>query len=138
MKHLLLILPLLMLTACVDQETADAKMVKGCEAGISALLEGDTLAGVKGHKAETKDFQGEGNHRFVTIDVIEKDGWMEFDKSYTCVFLEEWGAMRSSHKALLIQLKVNDRIYGKDNGVITGDWDDFLGLTRVVDKAMGQ
>lgn len=52
--------------------------------------------------------------------------------------MQQWGAFKSTHEALLVQVKIDDEVYGKKDGVITGDFDDFLKLTRVVDAAMGQ
>ena len=67
-----------------------------------------------------------------------KDGWVELDKSYTCLFMQQWGLMNSSHQALLVQVIIDEEIYGNKDGKIEGDFNDFLELTRVVDAAMGQ
>lgn len=125
------------LTACVDQNTADTKMTKGCVAAINALQE-KQIQTVKNQKAETRDFQGEGNHRHLTLTVEEKDGWLELENTYKCVFLEERGPFNATHRAIIMQIAMDGKTFGKDNGVITGDWDDFVEISRVVDVAMGQ
>lgn len=139
LKPFLFLLPVILLSACVDQATADEKMAKGCVAGINALLDGGKkVTDVTSKTATTEDFQGEGAHRRITLKVVEKDGWLELENTYSCVFLEQWGMFKADHKAMLVQLKVNDETYGKQDGKIVGDWDDFLALTRVVDSSMGQ
>lgn len=135
---LLALVPVLMLNACVDQATADEKMAKGCVAAVNALLDDSKVIDVSETLSVTEDFQGEGLHRRITMTVVEKDGWLELENKYSCVFLEQWGPLRMSHGAILVQVDVNGDIYGKNNGSIVGDWDDFLAITRVVDAAMGQ
>lgn len=137
-KYFTLIIPVLFLSACVEQSVADEKMARGCSAGINSLLQGRQIINVKKTTPVTEDFQGEGLHRRITLDVLEKDGWMELDKQYSCVFLEEWGFFRSSHRALLMQVNIDGQIYGKNDGKIVGDWDDFLAISRTVDAAMAQ
>lgn len=137
--HMLLaIAPLFLLTGCVDQATADEKMAKGCVAAVNALLKDSKVIDVNKTTNVTEDFQGEGLHRRITMNVVEKDGWLEIENQYSCVFLEQWGFLRADHKAMLVQVDINGEIYGKNNGSIVGDWDDFLAITRVVDAAMGQ
>ena len=135
---LVLIFPLFILSGCIEQSVVDEKMARGCMAGVDALTKGREIIEVKKTTPTSENFQGEGLHRRVTIDVLEKDGWLEVDKQYSCVFLEEWGMFRSTHRALLMQIDIEGTIYGKNNGNIVGDWDDFLKLTRVVDAAMAQ
>ncbi|MEM6780644.1 MAG: hypothetical protein AAF569_02150 [Pseudomonadota bacterium] len=137
-KFAFLSLPIVLLGACVDQTTVDEKMAKGCVAGVNALLNDTQVIDVSGKTAVTEDFQGEGLHRRITMKVIEKDGWLELENEYSCVFLEQWGPFRADHKAMIMQVKINDDVYGKQDGKIVGDWDDFVALSRVVDAAMGQ
>lgn len=133
-----LFLAVLLLSGCIDQVTADEKMAKGCVAAVNALLKDSKVIDVSDTTNTTEDFQGEGLHRRITMKVVEKDGWLELENQYSCVFLEQWGFMRTTHGALLVQVKINDKVYGKNDGKIVGDWDDFLALTRVVDAAMAQ
>lgn len=139
MRLLFICLLSLSLTACVDQNTADIKMAKGCRAGVDALLkkDGREISEVKAERYADEQTEG-GLHRRITIEAIEKDGWLELDKKYTCLFAQEWGLFKSSHHALLVQIEIDDQLYGKKDGVILGELQDFLDLTRTVGTAMGQ
>ena len=128
----------LALTGCVSQDQADAKMAKGCAAGVGALLtEPKEIIVVKTENFSNEE-TSEGLHRRVTLEATEKDGWVEMDKSYTCLFAQEWGFFKSSHRALLVQVKIGEEIYGKRDGEILGGFEDFLKLTETVDGAMAQ
>ena len=139
MRYLSLILLSLLLTGCVNQNQADVKMAKGCAAGVNSLLEesGKIISEIKVQRYADEQAEG-GLHRRIILEGIEKDGWLELDKSYSCLFMQEWGLFKNSHHALLVQVKIEDQIYGKKDGTILGSFDDFLNLTRVVDAAMGQ
>ena len=136
-RFALLTLSTLALTGCVTQEQADAKMAKGCEAGVNALIAPKEIASVKSTNYSTET-TNEGPHRRVTLSVVEKDGWLELDKEYSCLFAQDWGMFKSSHKALLVQTDIDGSVYGKVDGIITGSLDDFMKLTATVDQAMGQ
>ena len=139
MRIFLIALLSLSLTACISQDQADTKMAKGCTAGINALIkdQGKEIMEIKTQNFSQEQAEG-GLHRRVTIGAIEKEGWLELDKEYSCLFMQQWGFFKSSHSALLVQVKIEDDLYGKKDGTIMGDFDDFLELTRVVDAAMGQ
>lgn len=125
------------LSACVTQDQADVKMVKGCAAGVGSLIAPREIQEIKAQRYANEQVEG-GLHRRITLEAIERDGWVELDKEYSCLFMQQWGLFKSSHEALLVQVKFDDKIVGKKDGVLTGDFDDFLALTRVVDAAMGQ
>lgn len=139
MRIALIILFSLSLSACVNQDQVDVKMAKGCAAGVNALIKdtGREISEIKTQRYANEQAEG-GLHRRVTIEGIEKDGWLELDKSYSCLFEQHWGFFKSSHQAILVQVKIEDELYGKKDGSILGSFDDFLKLTRVVDSAMGQ
>lgn len=136
-KFALLTLSTLALTGCVTQEQADEKMAKGCEAGVNALIAPKEISTVKSTNFSTET-TNEGPHRRVTLAVVEKDGWLELDKEYSCLFAQDWGMFKSSHKALLVQTDIDGSVYGKVDGIITGSLDDFMKLTATVDAAMNQ
>jgi hypothetical protein len=139
MRIVLIALLSLTLTACISQDNADVKMAKGCVAAVNALIkdDGKEIMEVKSKNYAQEDAEG-GLHRRVTINAIEKEGWLELDKEYSCLFMQQWGLFKSSHNALLVQVKIEDELYGKKDGTIIGDFEDFLKLTKVVDSAMGQ
>lgn len=139
MRIILIALLSLSLTACVTQDQADVKLAKGCSAAINALIKdnGKEIMEIKTQNFSQEQAEG-GLHRRVSIGAIEKEGWLELDKEYSCLFMQQWGLFKMSHQALLVQVKIGDELYGKKDGTIIGDFEDFLELTRVVDSAMGQ
>lgn len=139
MRFLPLILLSLLLGGCITQDQADTKMAKGCAAGVNALLEdeGKEIGEIKVQRYANEQAEG-GLHRRITLEAVEKDGWLELDKEYSCLFMQEWGLFKSSQRALLVQVKIDNQLYGKKDGTILGSFDDFLKLTKVVDGAMAQ
>lgn len=134
----LMLAALLPLTACLSQDQADAKMVKGCKAAISSLIAPKKLLTLQSEKFSYETNKDDGKLRRVALSFIEKDGWIEMEQSYHCLFLEQWGFMKASHKAMLIQIHIQDEIIGKVDGNIQGGFDNFLKITDTVDRAMGQ
>ncbi len=128
----------IVLTGCVSQDQADKKMGKGCEAAVNAMIAPKTLTTIKSTKYAEETNQDGSNFRSVAITATEKDGWMELDKEYSCLFAQQWGFLKSSHTALLEQLSYDGRILGKQDGKIVGSMDDFMKLTNSADTAMGQ
>lgn len=139
MRYFILFTSILFLTGCVTQEQADLKMTKGCAAGVNSLLQvnGKEIGEIKSSNYSDEEVDN-SRHRRVKLDVIEKDGWLELDKSYSCLFMQDWGLLKSSHRALLVQVNMDDTIYGKKDGVLLGSFDDFINLTKTVDGAMAQ
>lgn len=139
MRFFILIISTIFLSGCINQNQADVKMSAGCQAGINALLgeEGKEIAEIKVKRYADEQTEG-GLHRRITFEAIEKDGWLELEKEYSCLFMQEWGLFKTSHKALLVQIKIDDALYGKKDGKIIGSFEDFLNLTKVTDSAMSQ
>lgn len=140
MKKTLLILTStlsLALTGCVSQDQADAKMAKGCAAGIGTLIAPKEIKTVKAENFSDEE-NADGLHRRVALDIVQKDGWVEVDKTYSCLFAQEWAPLRFSHRAVVVQIKIDDTVYGKKDGQILGSFDDFLKITEVMDAAMAQ
>lgn len=139
MKKLLLSFSaLLALSACVSQDQADTKMEKGCKAGVESLIKPETLTNIKSVNLSNEKTV-DGLHRRVTINATAKDGWLEIDKTYSCLFAQQWGLFKSNHLAILVQVKLpSGRIVGKEGGMIKGEIADYLSLTKTVETAMGQ
>jgi hypothetical protein len=139
MKYLPFILCAFLLAGCVSQEQADLKMARGCTAAVDALLSDEDIE-IK--EVLSKDFTNQhtpdGLMRRVEINAIEKDGWLEGEETYSCLFFQEWALMRSAHRAMLVQVKIKDDVYGKKDGTILGNFEDFLKIVVVVDAAMAQ
>lgn len=139
MRFLTIILASILLSGCITQDQADVKMAKGCAAGINALLadDGKEISEIKVKRYASEQAEG-GLHRRITFEAIEKDGWLELDKEYSCLFMQEWGLFKRSQRAMLVQIKIDDNLYGKKDGTILGSFEDFLKLAKVVDGAMAQ
>lgn len=137
-KFLLAASSLLLLGGCVSQDQADAKLAKGCEAGANALIKPAMLKEIKSTNFSFEE-NVEGQHRRVTLNTITKDGWLETDKQYSCLFAQQWGFFKSSHAGILVQIKMPDgKIVGKEDGHILGEVDDYLKLSDTVQDAMKQ
>lgn len=127
----------LALAGCVSQEQADAKMGKGCQSAVEAMIAPKTLTTVKSVRFANDQTEG-SLYRHVTVQAVEKDGWLELDKEYECLFAQEWGFLKGSHTALLERVKFGDTVIGKVDGKIVGSLDDFMKLTTSAETAMGQ
>ena len=127
----------LALSACVTQEQADAKMAKGCEAAIGAMIQPRTIKTVKSTTAEDEKTMG-SVYRRVHVTYIENDDFAEMDKQGSCLYSQQWGLFKGTHAALLEQVMYNDILIGKKDGNIEGDMNAFLKLNEKVDAAMGQ
>lgn len=127
---------LMLMTGCVDRATADAKLAKGCAAGVKALMKDDLeLKSVNSFDA-TESPEGP-DMRFITIHTTTADGWLDMDRDYSCIFEESFGFLNSSYTASIYQLRVSDdEIYGKSGREIMGDAQDFIKLTDAIRKAM--
>lgn len=127
----------LILTGCVDRATADARLAKGCEAGINAVL----TDGLKVGKVVSVNFSDSPDGvglRQVNMKAVETDGWAETEKEYVCIFEENMGFMNSKHVAALYQLRLDEsRVYGKAGEKVTGSVQDFVKLNEAISAAMG-
>lgn len=137
MRILLIALCSFGLTACVNQETADEKMSKGCKAGVVKIL---TEKNRQIHNIKSIDVSNtktnDGEYRQVTISALEKNGWLELDREYTCAFAEDWGVFKTSHNATLMHVEVHGEIYGKKDGGVLNGLEKFISLTNTVTDAM--
>lgn len=125
----------LLLSGCVSREQADAKLAKGCEAGVNALLpEGRTISKVADAKFSPSP---EGaNMRHVTLKAIENDGFLEVENSFECIFEESFGFLNANYTASVYQVRTGERVVGKSGNEILGDAQDFLKLTDAIREAM--
>jgi len=139
MKKLILFPALLMLSACVTQAQADQKMAKGCQQGVESLLQdqGKEIQEVKTIRYANEE-NADGMHRRITIEAIERDGWLELEKEYSCLFMQQWGIFKNYHRAALAQLTMDDDIIGKKDGTIYGDVQTYLKLVEAIDQRMEQ
>jgi len=126
---------LLALSGCVSREQADAKLARGCEAGVKALLpEGMTLDRVTEKKFSPSP---EGRDmRHVTLKTVTLDGWLETEQDYECIFEESFGLFNMSYTAAIHQVHTGDKVYGRAGREILGDAEDFLKLEEAIRGVM--
>ena len=135
---LLLLAVSVSLTGCVSREQADARLARGCLAGAEIFIEDGFKIGEIRDKTY-RDAPGLGKgYREVTVKVLETDGWYENESDYQCIFAEEFSIGHLSHKASLYQLRIGEKVYGKEGDKILGSFQDHLKLTEAVDQAMNR
>jgi hypothetical protein len=125
------------LTGCGAEQEIQAKMARGCEAAVKAMLSKDIydrqIESVNGSKFGMSD-----GYRLVTIDVTSKT--KEFndpvEDSFSCKFEETKVLGFLGWKAALVQVKIDDVIYGSDGGELFGTVEDQMALTAAVEAAM--
>lgn len=127
----------LALSGCVTQEQADAKMFKGCQAAVAAMIAPKEIKAVKSSTAGPEKTMG-SVYRRVTVKYTEAGDFAESEKTGTCLFSEQWGFFKSSHTSMLEQVTYNDQLIGKKDGNIEGDMNQFMKLNESVDAAMSQ
>ena len=127
---------LLLLTSCVSREQADERLARGCKAGAELFLdEGFKITKIK--RVTHKDSLEFGaGYREVMLFASESDDWIDKETEYKCTFAEDYGPMKSTHRATLYQLNVNGQTYGIKNGQVLGDMGTHINLTTTIDKAM--
>lgn len=127
----------LALAGCVTQEQADAKMFKGCQSAIGAMIAPAEIKDVKSQSAAPEKTMG-SVYRRVTMTYTEVGDFAEIENEGSCLFSEQWGPFKSTHASMLEQVVYKDELIGKKDGTIHGDMNAFLKLNETVDAAMGQ
>ena len=135
----LLTLSLLALTACIDRGEADAKLARGCAAGVELFLD-EEYEIQKIVKSEFRESTTWGNgYREVDLTAMVSDGWHEGEETYYCTFAETAGPILINYKATIYQLRMPDgTIIGKEGDKISGSYDDHLKLTETVEQGMNR
>lgn len=135
-KFYFLFLCLLALSACVSREDADAKLAKGCRAGVESLMSGDFKINEIKDRTFRQSPEFGPDYREVMLSVVESDGWSSSDKNIICVFSEGFGFLNAGYTATLHQLKKDEQIYGQDGSEIRGSVEDHLKLHQAVEQGM--
>ncbi|MEM8832957.1 MAG: hypothetical protein AAGB32_00300 [Pseudomonadota bacterium] len=139
MRRILPLFAVFLLVGCITQAQADQKLADGCQSGIKGLLEssGKNIKEVKTIRYANEE-NNDGMHRRITIEAVEQDGWLELEKEYSCLFMQEWGLFKSYHRAALAQIILDEELIGKKDGVIHGDVQTYLKLVESIDQRMHQ
>lgn len=133
---LILSITTLALTGCTDRKTADAKLVRACEAGIEAFLpENDDIKKINKKTVRDHAKLGKG-YRQVELDLTVSDGWHDRDETQSCIFMEEFSIFGLSYRASIYQLNYNNKVIGQQNYEIQGTLEEMTKLTDAVDKAL--
>lgn len=128
---------LLLLAACGSKEQADIKLAKGCEAAVKVMLaKPDFTRQIQSIKS--KSFGTSEGFRLVTLNTVtkNKETSEEIDESFNCKFQETQSFNYMQWSADLVQLKIDDVIYGSEGGEIYGSVEDQVALTNAVEAAM--
>lgn len=135
-RFLFIIVSLLTLSGCISREKADERLARGCAAGAELFLE----SGYRIKEITKKEFSNVPelgkDYRAITLHVVESDDFANIDKEYICVFAENISFF--SYNAVIYQLKLNGKIYGREGNNILGSFEDHLKLTEKVDNAINQ
>ena len=125
----------LLLAGCVSREQADAKLGKGCAAGISALLpEGRKIERIVDTKFSASPLGDD--MRLVQLKAIENDGFLEIETNFECTFEEGFGPFGLSYNGVIHQMRIGETIIGRSGDEILGSATDFIKLTDAVTDAM--
>lgn len=125
----------LLLSGCVSREQADAKLAKACAAGVNALLpEGRKIERTIDTKFSAAP--DEPDMRLVKLKAIENDGFLEVESDFECTFEEGFGLFNMSYYAAAHQVRMGERVVGRDGDSILGDSSEFAKLTDAVNGAL--
>lgn len=135
-KIAFLLLTFSLLSACGnDRETHDQKLARGCQAGIKSILAQDKYDR-QIDTVRNKKFSTEADGRKVTLDVVTKNKLYGYpkDETFDCTFNEVSNML--GYKAEVVGINVGENFFGKKDGQIVGDMNDFVALTTAVEDGM--
>jgi hypothetical protein len=129
----------LALQGCIDRDQADKKIAEACAAGVASQLpEGWTVEETKMSGFAETDKGGAGS-REVKITLSVKDGFAVSDKSYACIFFEEFGPLKLSYTATIYQLAMDDgTLIGQEGLTQQGTLEQVEKLNQAVEKVLNK
>ena len=130
-----------MLSGCViDRQTADAKLARGCAAGIKAFIENpeEGISATGPENVKVMDSSIGMGYREVRLDFTTSDGWHEETKEYRCTFQETFGPFNLHHDAIIWLADIGDRHIGNKDGSIVGDMTEHAKLSTAVEQGFLQ
>jgi len=136
-KFIFLLCATAFLTACDAEDKANIRLSRGCEAAVRAMLnKPDFTRQIDSVKSES--FGMSDGYRLVTINAVTKvkDTGEEADETFNCKFEESSMPFGFAWRAALVQVKIDEVIYGSEGGEIYGSVDDQVALTNAVEAAM--
>ena len=135
-KYLFLLLAISSLSACGDEREAhDQKLARGCAAGIKSILAQDKYTR-QIDKINNKKFSTGTEGRKITLEVTTKDKQYGYpkDETFDCTFAEVSNML--GYKAEVVAINVGEDFFGKKDGQIVGDMNDFVALTGAIEDGM--
>ncbi len=135
-KYLFCLLSVSLLSACGDgRGEKDKILARGCQAGIKSLMAQDKYDR-QIDKVHSRKFSDTPDGRKIVLKVTTKNKEFGYpkDESFNCIFAETSNIL--GWKADLQQINIGEDIYGRKDGKILGEMQEFLDLTDAVNKAM--
>lgn len=128
---------ILCLTGCGEKEKTEARLARGCEAAVKVMLNKPDFTR-QIDSVKSKSFGMSDGYKLVTINTVtkEKDTGTEADETFNCKFQETQSFNYIIWSADLVQLKIDDIIYGSEGGEIYGSVEDQMALSNAVTSAM--
>lgn len=125
----------LILTGC--QDDSEKKLARGCEAAVKVMLAKEKYDRQIDAFKDGQFGMSDG-FKLVTINTVTKTKEFnnEKDESFECKFEETSGPFQLGWRASLVQIKIDDVIYGSEGGEIYGSIEDQLAITAAVEGAM--
>ena len=127
-----------LLTGCSSREEADAKLSKGCEAGVTSLLAAEKYDRQIA-KVKKVTYSKETLGRQVTLDTTIKNkayGY-EGEEWFSCIFSETYSMGYIAWDARLERITIGTDIIGRDDkGNVIGGLNEYMNLTDAVQAAL--
>ncbi len=136
MRYLFLLLPLLLLTACVpSREEADGKLAIACQAAVKATFADpkESITVKKASYAFQQSYDG-AKLRVVTLNAQYIYGDSSDDKTYTCSYTEAWSLF--AYLPEFYNMQKDEQQFGNVNGTIIGDTNVLLKITEADEKVL--
>lgn len=135
-KYVFFLITVSVLSGCGDnREAKDRKLALGCQAGLKALFAQEKYDR-QIDKVTSKKFSNEAEGRRVVLQASTKNKQYGYPKneSFNCLFAETSNML--GYKAEVQQINIDEDVFGKKDGQILGDMNDFLKLTGAVEEGM--
>ena len=124
------------LSGCSDhREDHDAILGRACLAGVIAMLpQGKELDHVV--EAHFSPDDVEGSMRKVVLHTMTKDGWLQTEEDYECLFEEGSAFLFFGYSADIVRLKTPETLYGRQGDTLAGSVEDNTRLQNATSKAI--
>ncbi|OIN86830.1 MAG: hypothetical protein AUJ12_04240 [Alphaproteobacteria bacterium CG1_02_46_17] len=127
----------LILSGCGQEDINNERLAKGCAAAVETILAKD-IYDRQFDRVVNKKFSMSDGFKLVTLDVVTKtkEYEEEANETFNCKFEEGSSFGGFAWYANLVQLTVDEDVYGTRGGEISGSLNDQMALSDAVEKAM--